>query len=222
MKISAIVPMKGHSERVPGKNLRLLNGKPLFYWIIRELYACTETVYVDTDSETIINAVKSYFENVIFIMRPIALRGDAVSMNRILKYDLSQSDGEHFLQAHSTSPLLTAKTILAGINKYFTQLDEYDSLYSVSTIQARCFTSGGIPINHNPCELIQTQCLEPIYVENSGYYLFSKASFAKHNQRIGEKACMFPIDQYEAIDIDNENDFKMAELLCSARNGENS
>jgi len=217
MKISAIVPMKGHSERVPGKNLRLLNGKPLFYWIIKELVHYEMNVYVDTDSDDIATAVKQLFSGTKIIVRPDALKGDAVSMNRILEYDLTQIEGEYFIQMHSTSPLLTAETIQRGIDAYFANLGEYDSLYSVSEIQARCFTHDGKPINHNPSELIQTQYLKPVLVENSGFYVFSRDSFAKHKQRIGEKPLLFPIDQYEAIDIDNEDDFQIAEILCTAR-----
>ena len=219
MAITAIVPMKGHSERVPGKNMRTLNGKPLFYWIIRELMNCSDDLYIDTDSLEIINAVKSFFSTVKFISRPSHLLGDAVSMNEILKFDLSQIEGEHFIQAHSTSPLLTAHTIDAGIQMYFKHLDTHDSLYSVSTIQARCFTNDGMPINHNPNELIQTQYLKPVLVENSGFYVFSRKSFANSNRRIGMQPLLFPIDQYEALDIDNENDFAAAEALCTAMKG---
>ncbi|MDR1687124.1 MAG: acylneuraminate cytidylyltransferase family protein [Clostridiales bacterium] len=215
-KITALIPMKGHSERVPGKNLRKLNGKPLFYWIIRELLICADSVCVDTDSEEIISSVKSHFDNVSFILRPKELRGDAVSMNRILENDISQLNCEHFIQAHSTGPLLTANTISGAIKTYFSNLNEYDSLYSVSAVQARCFTSDGKPVNHNPDELIQTQYLKPVLVENSGFYIFSKKSFAKNKRRIGEKPYLYPIDQYEAIDIDNENDFAAAEALCAA------
>jgi len=219
MKISAIVPMKGHSERVPGKNLRLLNGKPLFYWIIKELVQCDISVYVDTDSDDIATAVKQFFSSTKIIVRPDALKGNAVSMNRILEYDLMQIEGEHFVQTHSTSPLLTAETVQRGIDAYFANLGEYDSLYSVSEIQARCFTHNGIPVNHNPNELIQTQYLKPVLVENSGFYVFSRNSFAKHRQRIGENPLLFPINQYEAIDIDNEDDFQVGEILCAARKG---
>lgn len=219
MKISAIVPMKGHSERVPGKNLRLLNGKPLFYWIIKELVLCEINVYVDTDSDQIADAVKHHFNDIEIIVRPDTLKGDAVSMNRILEYDLTQIEGEHFIQTHSTSPLLTSGTIRRGIDGYFANLGEYDSLYSVSEIQARFFTYDGKPINHDPSELIQTQYLKPVLMENSGFYVFSRDSFAKHKQRIGEKPFLFPIDQYEAIDIDNENDFQIAEIVCAGRKG---
>lgn len=217
MSLPAIVPMKGHSERVPGKNLRLMNGKPLFYWIIKELERCEIDVYVDTDSNEIANSVKKFFGNTKIIVRPDALRGDAVSMNRIIEYDLTQIKGEHFIQLHSTSPLLTSETIRRGVDTYFSSIGEYDSLYSVSEIQARCFTHDGKPINHDPNELIQTQYLKSVFIENSGLYIFSRDSFEKHKQRIGMNPLLFPIDQYEAIDIDNEIDFQVAEILCAAR-----
>lgn len=219
MDIVAIVPMKGNSERVPGKNLRPMNGKPLFYWIIKELTELRFPVYVDTDSENIQKAVKEHFSQVKIIRRPDYLCGDDVSMNKILEYDISKIEGEHFIQTHSTSPLLSSKTIMSAVKTYFDNLGQYDSLFSISAIQARCFRSNGEPINHNPKELIQTQFLEPVFVENSGFYIFSRDSFGKENKRIGIRPYLFPISQYEAIDIDNEEDFNAADILCSAMKG---
>ena len=219
MDIAAIIPMKGRSERVPDKNLRLFNGKPLFCWIINELRECVDNIYVDTDCDEIINAVKEYFNQIRFITRPDYLKGDAISMNRIIEYDLTQIDNRYFIQTHSTSPLLTRNTIKSAIQTFFDLLGEHDSLFSVTPIKARCFTSDGAPINHKPDELIQTQYLKPVYVENSGFYLFSRESFLRTSRRIGEKPYLFLIDQYEAIDIDDENDFAAAEVLGAARKG---
>lgn len=219
--VAAIIPMKENSQRVPNKNLRLMCGKPLFYWIIYELTHCVHVsdIYVDTDSKEIEKAVRAYFNNIKFINRPKALWGDDVSMNKILQYDLTVINKRHFIQAHSTSPLLRAETISRGIKTYFTNLNKNDSLFTISSIQLRCFTHEGIPINHNPDELIQTQYLKPVCAENSGFYIFSQESFAVNNRRIGNKPFLFEIDTYEAIDIDNENDFIAAEALCAVMKG---
>jgi CMP-N-acetylneuraminic acid synthetase len=222
-KVTAIVPMKAQSERVRGKNLREFCGKPLFWQIVSTLQEVHSVgkIVVDTDGENIAESVTRYFPDVKIVRRPSELTGHDVSMNRILKHDLSQLDGEHFLQTHSTNPLLTTRTVESAVESYFEQIEsgENDSLFSVSRIQARCYLPDGSPINHNPEELIQTQYLKPVYLENSNIYIFSKSSFAKKGRRIGEKPFMFAMDEYEAIDIDTEKDFTMAEILCGANKG---
>ena len=114
IKFKALVPMKGHSERVPNKNLRLFMGKPLCYYVINSLLEAfyIDGVYVNTDSQAIKDKIMQLFgESVGIIDRPLAIQGDFISMNTIIDYDLSKLDGEYFLQTHSTNPLLKAKTI---------------------------------------------------------------------------------------------------------------
>lgn len=209
--------MKGHSARVPNKNLRLFFDRPLYHWILNVLLKSIyiTRVIINTDSQLIIQDVQKHFRNnVVIINRPIKIQGDFIPMNGIIAYDLSQIEGEHFLQTHSTNPLLTTKTIDKAIECYFNNLYLYDSLFSVTRIQTRLYWKDGQPINHNPAELLRTQDLEPVFEENSNIYIFSRDSFARNgNKRIGLKPFMFEIDRLEAIDIDEEEDFILAETL---------
>ncbi len=135
-------------------------------------------------------------------------------MNEIIAYDLIQLEGDHFLQTHSTNPLLTSATLDRAIETYFSNLDEYDSLFSVTRLQTRMYWQDGSPVNHNRNELIRTQDLPPIFEENSNFYIFSKESFQHAgNNRIGFKPQLFEIDKLEAIDIDDLQDFELAEML---------
>ena len=139
-------------------------------------------------------------------------------MNTIIAYDLSQLPGEHFLQTHSTNPLLTTETIDAGIELYFDNLGTYDSLFTVTRHNARFYRGDGSPINHNPQEMLRTQDLPPTLEENSNLYVFSRESFERSgNRRIGLRPYLFEISKFEAIDIDEEEDFRLAELLCQAK-----
>ncbi len=108
MKIVALVPMRHHSQRVPGKNYRSLAGRPLFHYIVDALLAVPEVeqVVVDTDSEPIIADLRSSYPAVVVIDRPENLRADDVSMNDILLHDTSQVQADLYLQTHSTNPLL--------------------------------------------------------------------------------------------------------------------
>lgn len=220
-KFTALLPMKGHSERVPGKNLRLCAGKPLCSYVLTTLSAVEniDEILVNTDSEQIATFCKS-FPKVTIVDRPRNLLGDYVSMNKIIAHDLSIARNEWILQTHSTNPLLKAKTIRAGM----AQLEDgnLDSIFSVTRHQARFFTSNMEPINHDPSKLERTQDLEPVYEENSNLYLFSKSGFTLASEkRIGQNPGFVEMEQLEAIDIDEEKDFKLAELcICTVKGNE--
>jgi CMP-N-acetylneuraminic acid synthetase len=218
MKIAALVPMRHHSQRVPGKNFRLLAGKPLFYHIIETLYAvpAIERIVVDTDSPIIIEGLKESFPKVKVINRPDHLRADDVPMNNILLFDVSQVESDFFLQTHSTNPLLKASTISRGIESFFANQPEFDSLLSVTRMQTRLYDQHGKAINHDPEMLIQTQDLPPVYEENSCMYIFSRQGLEKRRNRIGKKPIFFEIDPAEAWDIDEELDFLICEHLLGS------
>ncbi len=216
MKLTALLPMKGHSERVPNKNMRLFAGKPLYHCVAKVLQKSDyiETIVINTDSDIIAEDATKHFSKVKIYIRPEDIRGDMVPMNDIIAHDINHCPGEHFLQTHSTNPLLSVKTLEKGIKTYFLMPDKFDSVFSVTQWQARLYCSSGKPINHNPEELIRTQDLSPVFEENSNYYIFSKKSFKKtENRRIGLRPKMFVMDKIEAIDIDEESDFKLAETL---------
>lgn len=97
-QIIALVPMKGHSERVPRKNMRDFCGLPLMHWILKSL-ECSKfirSIFINTDSQEIASEALANFKKVKIIERPENIRGDFVSMNEIIAYDLSQIDGGHF------------------------------------------------------------------------------------------------------------------------------
>ena len=217
--VKALVPMKGHSERVPGKNIRPLAGRPCFHWIVEALLNSlyVDEVIINTDSDIISsNAIENF--DVTIINRPMHLCGDMVSMAPLTEYDLSQTNGIHYLQTHSTNPLLTTETINKAIECYF-DMESHDSLFTVTEVKTRFYWADGSAINHDPEHLIRTQDLPPIYEENSCIYLFSRSMFEKRGHRLGENPKMFPIDRMEAVDIDDEEDFLLAEYFMLKRQG---
>ena len=222
IKFIALVPMKGHSERVPNKNLRNFAGKPLYHAIINTLKRSKyiKNIVVNTDSTKIKGDILDYFEeNVIVVDRPNNLVGDFVAMNEIIDHDLSVIDGEYFMQTHSTNPLLNYQTINKAAVKFISNQERFDSIFAVTRIQSRLFNSAGSPINHTQGELQRTQDLDPIFEENSNFYFFSRDSFSRAgNNRIGVNPMMYEMDKIESIDIDEEDDFKIAEMLHKAGN----
>ena len=219
MKIAALIPMRHHSQRVPGKNYRELAGKPLFHHIIEMLESVPEIdiIVVDTDSQPVMDGLRENFPDVRVIPRPEHLREDDRPMNDILLYDTAQVEADFYLQTHSTNPLLRRETVSAGIQAFLKAYPAQDSLFSVTRWQTRLYDRHGAAINHNPAELIQTQDLDPVYEENSCIYLFSRENLQKHNHRVGPNPLMFEIPALEAVDIDEESDFQIADILMKAR-----
>jgi CMP-N-acetylneuraminic acid synthetase len=215
IKIVALVPMRHHSQRVPGKNYRPLAGKPLFHHILETLLQCPEIaeVVVDTDSLPIIEGLQAHFHQVKILERPESLRANEIPMNEILAYDTSQVEADFYLQTHSTNPLLRPETISRGLQKFLSNHPVYDSLFSVTRLQTRLWDQLGRAINHNPAILLQTQDLPPVYEENSCLYLFSRQTLLTRRNRLGERPMMFEIDAAEAWDIDEELDFAICDLI---------
>ncbi|MBZ0220845.1 MAG: acylneuraminate cytidylyltransferase family protein [Candidatus Methylomirabilis sp.] len=210
--------MRGRSERIPDKNIRDFGGKPLFYWILGTLQSCPsiESIYVDTDSAVIKELIEEFFgASIMIIDRPTHLLGEHVSMNRIIEHDISVIEkGAHFLQTHSTNPLLKLSTIEDAARDYFSGLAQgHDSLFSVTMRQSRFYDEALRPINHDPARLERTQDLKPLFEENSNFYVFSRESFKSSGARIGARPYAYQVPKLESIDIDEMLDFKLAELL---------
>ena len=222
MRIAALVPMRHHSQRVPGKNYRLLAGKPLFHHIVETLLAVREIyeIIVDTDSDLLMDGLRKNFPQVKIINRPDVLRADDVPMNDILIYDTSQVQADFYLQTHSTNPLLRPETVSRAIQSFLADYPKHDLLFSVTRWQTRLYDQHGKAINHDPSVLIQTQNLPPVYEENSCLYLFTRDNLLKRHHRIGQKPMMFEIDADEAWDIDEELDFQICEFLIQREAGQ--
>lgn len=218
-RVVALVPMRDRSERVPGKNYRELAGKPLFHHILLSLQACPEIsdIVVDTDSDKIKKGVTQHFPGVLVLDRPEGLRQGEIPMNTILMHDTEMIPADFYLQTHSTNPLLRPQTISVALAAFFIAYPEKDSLFGVTELHTRLYDAEGRAINHNPRELLRTQDLPPTYEENSCLYIFTRDNLQKFDHRIGHSPLMFPVPRDEALDIDEELDFQVADFLMRRR-----
>jgi len=218
-RIVALVPMREHSERVPGKNYRPLAGRPLFHHILLTLAACPQVaeIVVDTDSAKIKAGIAENFPAVRLLDRLTHLRAGEIPMNEILLHDTTQVPADFYLQTHSTNPLLGAETVEKAISAFLKESPQKDSLFGVTELHTRLYDAAGKAINHNPSELLRTQDLQPVYEENSCLYIFTRNTLEKHGHRIGSSPLMFPISREEAWDIDEEIDFQIVDFLMQQR-----
>ena len=217
-RVVAVVPMRHNSERVPGKNYRHLGGVPLYHHVVRALLAVPKIsmVVIDTDSDFIIEDCAAAFPSVKILLRPEHLRDGGTAMNDVLINTLSQIDADVVLQTHSTNPFLKSSTLSRALESYFDPDREFDSMFSVTRLQARLWSATTEPINHDPSVLLRTQDLDPIYVENSCFFIFTPQLLRARHNRIGSRPLMVEMDHIEALDIDNEEDFALAAAIATS------
>ena len=147
------------------------------------------------------------------------IQGDSVSMNLVLEDDINSVNADIYLMTHATNPLLGANTIRNALNT-FTTSNQYDSLFSVNRVQTRFYRDDMSSVNHDPDKLIPTQELEPWYEENSCLYIFTAESFRKTKARIGINPMMHETPGLESVDIDEEDDWVVAEALAEKLYGD--
>ena len=218
MKFTALLPIKAESQRVPNKNFKILNNKSLFEWILEKLISINEIdqVIINTDA---VNKVKNKLgyrinKKIIIKERIDKLIGNEISMNKIIKDDLKDSKNDNIIMTHATNPLLTKGFIVKCIAEYKQSIKKkYDSLVTFDQFYGRFFDHNFRPLNHRAGQLIKTQDLKPLYFENSNLYVFSKKSFTKKNNRIGNNPKFMITPKEISLDIDNKEDWKIAKKL---------
>ena len=211
----AIVPMKEISERLPSKNLRVLNGQPLFFWTLKALRFAkkVDKIILTTDSELIAELATKNIPDVIVHFRPAELIGNDITANALIKDVLDNyfPEEKNFLFTHVTNPLVKSDTYDIAIDA-FEMLNTFDSLLGVTKHQFRLYNRKGEAINHDPRVILPTQLLEPLYEDNSCMYIFSRGTFEKFG-RVGEHPFFFEMKKTESIDIDTLEDFELAERI---------
>lgn len=212
----AIVPMRHNSERVPGKNYRPLAGSPLYHYAIHTLNSVPEieSVVIDTDSKIIMDDCAENFPDVQVLSRPEHLRDGSIAMNDVLLNTLDQIDADIALQTHATNPFLKPDTVSAALKVFGESSGEFDSVFSVTRLQARLWDCETRPVNHDPSQLLRTQDLSPLFIENSCFFIFTPELLRERGNRIGAHPLMFEMSPLEAVDIDTEEDFALAAALA--------
>lgn len=217
--LAGFVAAKGHSARVPRKNMRDFGGRPLFHSILRVLSEASlvDRVVLDSDSDEILSSCAAAFPAVELIERPVQLRGDDVPMNDLILNACDHLGLDVVLQTHATSPLLTSGSIDRAIEEFYAN-PATTSLFSVTKMQTRLYWDDLRPINHDPTELLPTQQLPPVFEENSNIYIVETEALRRCGHRVTDKTAAFVMDDpLETIDIDNESDFELALALRNHR-----
>ena len=211
MKTVAIMPIKLKNERLPGKNTMLLGGRPLLQ---HQLFAAQETGLADElyvyCSDV---AVCPYLpEGVRFLKRPPELDLPTSNFTQIFTSFSTLVPADFYVYIHATAPFVTPETITECICAV--QSGAFDSAFCAVKIQDFLWKNGE-PLNFDASNVPRSQDLEPIYRETSGVYVFTKEVFDKYRRRIGRHPFVKELSFKEAIDINNPEDFKLAEAMVN-------
>ena len=212
MKTACFIPIKAQSERVQGKNFRLLNGKKLYQYICQHVREADvfDDIYVDTNSQEIAEFASK--NGIQIIERKEELARDTANGNDLLVYHCSlYPEYDYYFQAFATAPYLQPKSIYECYKKLIIS-NEYDSCFT-ATENHSFYWCSGMPINYRPGILPRSQDMLPVIEETTGLYGISKESLEKYRCRVGKKPYMHIVDKFEAVDINTEEDFKMADYV---------
>jgi len=210
LNVAVIVPVKSQSRRYKNKNFRSLNGEKLYQILLKKLSDCDfDQVWVDTDS----NEVKEFSLSCGYqtIDRQPELAADSANGNDLLNYHSTIVETDIYFQLFVTAPFLKTETINSAIDIMKNNL-HYDSILTAEEIYS-WFWFNGDPVNYEPSVLPRSQDAVPIVRESTGLYGIRSEALAKHSCRIGANPYFLYLDQIEAIDIDTELDFQIAELF---------
>ncbi len=209
MKIVAIMPIKLNNERLPGKNTMDLGGKPLLQHQLIAVRDCnmSDGIYVYCSNE----AVCEYLpEGITFLKRPEELDLPTSNFTQIFSSFSNSVPADIYVYVHATAPFITVETIKECITAV--KSGEYDSAFCAVKIQDFLWKDGE-PLNFDAMNVPRSQDIDPIYRETSGVYVFTKEVFEKYHRRIGMKPYIKEVTFKEAVDINNPEDFKLAEVM---------
>ena len=210
MKIVAIVPMKLNNRRLPQKNTkRFTNVKPLCSYILSTLLEIDkiDEVYVYCSNPEI----KEFIPNKVkFLQRSESLDKDTTSMTEVLTCFTKEVPADIYVMTHTTAPFISKESIQKGLESVVS--GKYDSSFAAKKLQDFLWMEGK-PFNYTLDNIPRTQDLQPIYEETSGFYIYTHDVMTELHRRIGENPFIVEIGEIESIDIDEAEDFIIADAV---------
>lgn len=210
MKTVAIVPMKLNNSRLPQKNTKsFTNGNPLCYYILSTLLTVkgVDDVYVYCSNP----GIQEFIPNgVRFLQRSASLDQDSTKMNEVLQCFAADVPADIYVMTHTTAPFISRESIEKGLRAV--ESGEYDSSFAAKKLQDFLWKDG-TPFNYELNDIPRTQDLPELYEETSGFYIYKADVMTKLNRRIGAKPFIVEVSEIEGIDIDEAEDFMIADAI---------
>ena len=223
MKI-AIIPARGGSKRLPGKNIKLLGDRPLIVWTIEAAIKSEifDHVFVSTDSEEIASISREYGAEVPFL-RPDELASDTATTNDVVTHlvDWYETESNNKVSTiailQPTSPLRNA----SHINEAFNEMEAKNAKAIISVCELehpiqfcnQLGSDGSMAGFVNPKSIKRTQDLDPTYRLNGAIYIFDRSYVSRMNDLYSEGTYAYIMSSRDSVDIDTKDDFKIATFL---------
>ncbi|SHF22607.1 Regulator of RNase E activity RraA [Marinitoga hydrogenitolerans DSM 16785] len=212
MKVVAFLPVKGTSSRIKSKNLKLIDGKPLFIHTLEKLIECDfiDEVYLDSESEEVFGAA-SYLD-FIKMKRDPSLATNKTDGHMLFFNEAKKVEADIYIQILCTSPFIKKETIKKGIEILINK-KEYDSVVLVRKEKLYLWDKKGPKYNLE--KIPNSFDLEDTIIETMGLYITRKHVALDYKRRIGKNPYLLEAEAIEAIDINYPEDFKLAEYVMS-------
>ena len=218
----ALIPVRGGSKSIPLKNIKMLCGKPLVYWVLKAANGCEkiDKIYVATDSFLIKETVESFgFNNVLVIDRSEAVSTDLASTESVMLEFANTHSFDNIILIQATSPLLTSEDINKGFEAF--EKENVDSVLSVVKQKRFCWDNdvGCLikPINYNPFNRPRRQDFNGYYVENGAFYICRKKDLLETGNRISGNISFVEMPDDTYYEIDEPSDWPIIESLMEKR-----
>lgn len=218
MSITAVIPVKGNSSRVPGKNIMPFADSNLLINKIRQLKdSGVDEILVSSDSRIMLEMAEK--EGVRAEERPEDLANESRPFGDLVFHVTDLMQGEHLMWAPVTSPTLDGMFYKLAMSIYLEKLSGgYDSFTTVEDFKHFLIEKNGKPYNFDPdAAVTNSQQLPEMYKWTCGCSIISKELARKYRFIFGKKPFCYEVNQYQAIDIDTEYDYKVAKALYDAR-----
>lgn len=210
MKVVAIVPMKLNNRRLPQKNTKAFtNGKPLCHYILSTLLEVEgiDEVYVYCSNPDIKEFIP---DEVKYLERSESLDQDTTKMNEVLQCFAEDVPADIYVMTHTTAPFISKESIEKGLEAV--KSGEFDSAFAAKKLQDFLWKDGE-PFNYQLNNIPRTQDLPLLYEETSGFYIYRNKVMTTMSRRIGEKPYIVEVGEIESVDIDEAEDFMIADAI---------
>lgn len=211
MKIVAFVPAKGTSERIPNKNLAILDGEYLFKRKLRQLLECSliDEVILDTDSDEL--AALASDLPIRRLQRPSELAANATDGHELFAWECAQVSSDIYIQALCTAPFVTSETIERAITALLVN-PSHDSIVAISHAKQYTWKDGAPEYGRG--RIPNSVDLPQITLEAMSFYAV-RSSVLPIQKRFGLSPLLFPLNPTEVIDVNWPDDLQLAETIAA-------
>ena len=225
MKRLAIITARGGSKRIPRKNIKPFLGKPILAYSIEAAVACGlfDEVMVSTEDEEIAEIAKQYGAKVPFY-RSEKTAGDFATTNDVLLEVIEEYEkrGQFFDVAcciYPTAPFVTAEKIKDAMGQL--EASDADTLipvvqFSYPPQRAMVIRNGQLEFKYLEYIDSRAQDLEKEYHDVGQFYCFKVPAYKENKKLMLGSILPYVVDEMEVQDIDNESDWKIAEIKYQA------